>query len=64
AAGVEPNGIVKDIAIATVAKRNTLIWGLLGLKTTIGVILLIRSARVKVFRKIIEIAQIFFSPID
>ena len=35
AAGVEPNGIIRAIAIAKVAKRDLLIWRLLAAESTI-----------------------------
>ena len=36
AAGVEPSGIIRAIAIAKVAKRDLLIWRLLAAKSTIA----------------------------
>ena len=36
AAGVEPNGIIRAIAIAKVAKRDLLIWRLLAAESTIA----------------------------
>ena len=65
AAGVEPSGIIRAIAIAKVAKRDLLIWRLLAAKSTTVNDSIDSSRRCQGLPKnFTEIMQIFFSLID